>query len=225
MRIIDKSLPLHIQVYDHIKEEIITGVLPSGEKIQEVKLSHKLEISRSPVREAIRMLENDRLIIKNNSGLIVNPMLYDDAIEVYECRIILESFAAGLAAKNIKEYNLKELERCIDKMVILHESNNKKNYLSLVQTNSEFHQVISKSSEHKLLNFYIEKNHALSMLSRAKEFYLFSRGPEYINEHINIYKAIKARDSVSAEKFTREHIKNDLNFYKTNYKGFYSKKS
>ncbi|MGD9570018.1 MAG: GntR family transcriptional regulator [Sedimentibacter sp.] len=216
MNLPKKSLPFHLQVYDNIKERIIAGQLKCGDKIQEVRLSKELNVSRSPVREAIRMLENDGLIVKRENILIVNPMTYEDTIEVYECRILLESYAAGIAAIKICDSNIAKLEICINNMIEFN-NNSEDNYLKIVNNNSKFHRIISEASEHKLIIEYIKKISALSMLSRANEFYVFKRGLEYIDEHINIFNSIKARDSIRTENCVKEHINNDLKFYKMKY--------
>jgi DNA-binding GntR family transcriptional regulator len=216
MNLPKKSIPYHLQVYNNIKERILTGEIKGGERIQEVKLSNELQVSRSPVREAIRMLENDRLIINKDNLLIVNPMTYEDSIEVYECRMLLESFAAGIAATKISDSNIAKLELCINNMVEFNNST-EENYPKIVNNNSKFHRIIYEASEHKLIINYIKKISALSTLSRANEFYLYKRSPDYIDEHIEIFNAIKARDPVRSENCVREHIKNDLKFYKTKY--------
>ncbi len=133
------------------------------------------------------------------------------------------SYAARLAAGKISDLNIVELENCIMNMIKLHESNSKENYPKIVKNNSKFHQIISEASEHKRINFYIKKNNALSMLSRANEFYLFNRGSDYMDEHIAIFNAIKSRDSVSAEECVKVHIKNDLRFYKLKFEELFRK--
>lgn len=212
-----KSLPLHRQVYNHIKEMILSGELKCGDKIQEVKLSELLKVSRSPVREALRMLQNDELIVFREPGLIVNPLTYEDTIEVYECRILLEPFAAKLASRRITLAELDSLEDCISNITSLKESNKIGNYPLIIKNNSKFHQIISEASKHKRIIYHIKKNNALSELARANEFYLFNRGLEYMNEHIEIFNALKLRDSNRVEAVVKSHIENDLNFYNSRY--------
>lgn len=217
MKIIAKSQPLHTQVYEYIKEKIISGEIPCGEKVQEVKLSTEINISRSPVREALRTLENDGLIVQSENGLIVNPMTYDDTVEVYECRILFESFAARLAATNISNIQLEELAACVHRMHELHDKDYEGSYLNIISNNTRFHQIIAEASNHRLITGYINKNNALSMLARANEFNLFHRDSSYITEHISIYNAINNHNPSQAEKAVKNHISNDLRFFKEKY--------
>ena len=86
-----KSKPYHIQTYELLKDMILSGEIVCGEKVNEMKISQQLQISRSPIREALRILEQDALIVSTPSGLFVNPMSSDTIRNVYECRIGLES--------------------------------------------------------------------------------------------------------------------------------------
>lgn len=215
MEKITRSLPLHTQVYYQIKNMILNGELKSGDRVQEVKLSKVLNVSRSPVREALRMLQNDELIVSNNNGLIVNPLTYEDTIEVYECRILLEPYAAKLASQKITIEELNDLEACISN--IIKESNRIDNYPLIIKNNSKFHQIISQASRHKRIIHHIKKNNALSELARTNEFYLFNRGLEYMDEHIEIFNGLKLGDAARVEKAVKSHIENDLNFYNSQY--------
>ncbi|MFA6809352.1 MAG: GntR family transcriptional regulator, partial [Eubacteriales bacterium] len=81
MSSIIKNTLYHLQVYEITKEKILSGELKSGERIYENKISQELGVSRSPVREALRMLEQDEFLVLTPSGLIVNPMEFEDMEE------------------------------------------------------------------------------------------------------------------------------------------------
>ena len=101
----------HIQVYEIVKNQILSRKLPSGEKINENALAQSLGVSRSPVREALRMLEQDELVVPSSSGLIVNPLNVENMKDVYECRMVLESYAARLSAAALSAEDLQKEAR------------------------------------------------------------------------------------------------------------------
>ena len=86
--IVEKRDTLKTQVYNYLREQILSGEIAPGERLVEEKISSDLEVSRSPVRESIRMLENDGLLIVNKSGgvTVVEPSLIDFQ-HMFECRV------------------------------------------------------------------------------------------------------------------------------------------
>ena len=97
--IVEKRNTLKTQVYNYLKEQILSGEIAPGERLVEEKISGDLEVSRSPVRESIRMLEKDGLLIVNKSGgvTVVEPSLIDFQ-HMFECRVEMEPLAAYYAA-------------------------------------------------------------------------------------------------------------------------------
>ena len=209
-----KGQPLHLQVYEYLKDRILQGKIPCGSKILESKISEELQVSRSPVREAIRMLCNDELLVANGNGIVVNPMSFEDTVEVYECRIVMESFAARLAAARIDKKALDQLETYIGNVASLHKEHSPENYTKIIDLNSQFHNLIVLSSGHKRLRKLIENNSALAALSRANEFFIFDRNDDYVEEHKSIWEALTRHDGLLAEEQMRIHIQHDLDFFK-----------
>lgn len=109
-----KSLSLANQVYQTIEKNILSGVYKTGEIISESKLSEELGVSRTPVREAMARLENDRLIGISPSGTVVLGITDDDVMDMFTVKKFLEPKVAKMAAANISEEDLARLKDILD---------------------------------------------------------------------------------------------------------------
>jgi len=100
---------------EHIAEMIIFGEFAPGEHLVELEISAQFSVSRSPVREALRLLEEEGLVVKESRrGVRVTSIGIEDLDEVYSCRILLEALAAERAAQNRSQQDLLEIRRSID---------------------------------------------------------------------------------------------------------------
>lgn len=221
MDIIKKSVPYHLQVYEILREQILSGELKSGERIYENKISQELGVSRSPIREALRMLEQDELVINSSSGLSVNPMDFKDMEEIYQCRMAVEPFAAKLAVPRMKKNDIEALQELVDKAKEYHTENL---YNKVIEVNTKFHDLIVINCGNSRLKAIIEKIGSLAILSRISEFQLYQRKEDYLVEHEAILKALISKDGEKVEQSLRDHIINDFSFYKSQYYTNYPEK-
>ena len=206
---IEKKTPYHIQAYNLIKNDILNHRILGGEKVNETTLSRNFKISRSPVREALRMLECDRLLVSSPSGLIVNPLPSRDIKELYQCRMMIESFAASLTAKKISDEDLTYLSSCIE----LAETAQKCGEIEdVLKYNTNFHELIVSLCGNNLLQNFHNINRNLIILSRSNEFFQRNNA-DYLEEHNSILQALRAHDSSLSEKRVRRHIQSDLDYY------------
>lgn len=208
---IKKSRPFHMQIYEILKNQILMGKLISGERLYENKISQELGVSRSPVREALRMLEQDELVMVTPGGLIVNPMDYSDMEEVYQCRIATEPFAAYLAVNNLTESEIDSLKAFVE---AAREFHRQKEFAKLVEANTGFHDGIIEKCGNVRLRGIIDKLRSLAILSRRAEFECYNRDNEYLLEHEKILMAIIEKDAIKAEELLKNHIINDYNFFR-----------
>jgi len=211
-----KSLPLHLQVYDYFRNQIIYGKITCGEKLVESKIAKELNVSRSPIREAFRMLCADELIVDNGDGLIVNPMDYQSSIEVYEGRIVMEPFAARLAAERIDEDTLEQIRECVMSIREYRGKVMEDNYPVIIEMNSRFHALIVQACKHHIMQKYLNNNLALMSLVRNNEFYRTAHAEDFIDEHLEIYKALAVHDGPKAESAMRKHVTTDYEAFKKN---------
>ncbi|MCI8581561.1 MAG: GntR family transcriptional regulator [Dorea sp.] len=204
-----KSQPLHKQVYEYLRGQIIYGKIVNGEKLIESKIAKELNVSRSPVREALRMLCADELLVDKGDGLVVNPMDYQTSIEVYESRIALEPFAARLAAERIDDVILAQMKDCVDSVENCRGKVIAENYALIIEANTKFHALISQACRHHFIQKYLDNNQALMALVRNNEFYQTIHEEDFIDEHAEIYEALAEHDAERAEQAMRKHVTTD----------------
>lgn len=209
-----KNMPFHLQVYQIIRESILTGKFRPGERLLELKLSQELGVSRSPIREALRMLEQDGLVITMDNGTVVNPMEVDDIEEIYQCRIATEPYAGFLASLKIKAEEIEELEQLVNEAEVAYDQ---KEAERVVELNTAFHDQIVRISGNRRLIEIVDKIRSLSILSRNTELQVYSRPRDYLEEHKEIVKAFKKKDTHEVENVIRKHIENDWKYYSQQY--------
>ena len=189
--------------YEFIRERMLDGTYKGGMKLVEERLAGEIGVSRTPIREAIKRLEQEGLI-KNKH--IYNPTA-QDLIYIYEIRIVLESFAAKRAAKNMTTETIIELENTIKKSRNLLMEGQSKNIYNETQ---RFHDLIINECQNPIMIEKLEKARTI--------FYLFSlrldvyNRPHLIDEHEEIYKAIKNKNEQLAGELMGKHLYKDMNF-------------
>jgi DNA-binding GntR family transcriptional regulator len=189
--------------YEYIRERMLDGTYKGGMRLGEERLAGEIGVSRTPIREAIKRLEQEGLI-KNKH--IYNPTA-QDLIYIYEIRIVLESFAAKRAAKNMTTETIIELENTVKKSRDLLMEGQSKN---IYNANQRFHELIINECQNPIMIERLEKAQTI--------FYLFSlkldiyNRPHLIDEHEEIYIAIKNKNEQLAGELMAKHLSNDMNF-------------
>ena len=101
-------------IYDALRSDILTGRLSPGTPAREVALAERFGVSRTPVREALLLLEHDRLLVASSRGLVVRAVDTDEVIAIYDVRILLEGEAAAQAAEHRRESDLLRLDTLVE---------------------------------------------------------------------------------------------------------------
>jgi len=216
--IIQKVDPLYVQIYEKLKEEIVKGEFKPREQIVDSWIAKKLSVSRSPVREAFRKLEQDGLIVnKNGTTSIYEPNL-EDVTELFQVRAGLEQEAAYLAAELITNDQLDELS---NSLLLVEKAIKEKRVADIIKLNTFFHEfIITISSNKRLIKFMGEVN-TLTLLYRNnafKEDYIIGFDNDvFLNEHHEILEALKNHDADRVSKKMRNHILHDLGHLKERY--------
>jgi DNA-binding GntR family transcriptional regulator len=193
-------------VYERLRLAISEGRFKRGERIREEDIAATLGVSRTPVREALRRLQQRGLLINTVRGLAVAELNMKQLFELYAVRTILEGCAARFAAQHANAAELDLLFELQKKMVSA-----PNNAQVLGRLNRQFHQVIYDAAHNQYLSQTLE--HLLD--SMALLHYSTFRSPpgraESDAEHLRIIEAIKRRDADLAELESRRHIERAQN--------------
>ena len=205
---IQRSQSLQEQVYQALKQIILKGDLASGERVVETKLAKQLQVSRTPIREAIGQLKREKLIVsRSNGGFRVATLSVTDAVQLYDCRIALEQLSISDACKQITAKQLKQLEKYVLLAEKLIESqSDKSDSLKLLEVDYQFHHLIAESSGNQWLLTLLEKVFDQMRLLRV---YTTQHNPQVLEirlEHRQIYDAIASQDPDLAQTTIREHL-------------------
>ena len=195
----DRSRPAFHQSYEIIRDKILNGELPGGTKIVEEKVAAELGVSRTPIRESIRKLEQEGLIVNKR---VVKPT-EKDLRNMFQVRILLEGFSAKCAASYLKEDELESLYNCV-------EIGRKGTVEEIMRANERFHEIIVNASNNLVMIDIIDRMQSTIYLFRKTV--VFYNRPHLIDEHEEIYEAIKARDGEKAEMLMKSHLQADLDF-------------
>lgn len=190
------------QVYQYLREKLLSGEMRPGEHIKINDVVAELDVSRTPVREALKRLEAENLVeIIHNVGAKVRKMDLDEMEQLVLIRQELEPLATKMAAEHMDEATLGRLNELLDRMDLLRESRNINEY-TLV--NREFHMVIYRASQAKILSDLIEDLWTRSERSMMI-FALFPERLERSNqEHRKLVKALGEKDGELAAQILRE---------------------
>ncbi|MDF2532673.1 MAG: transcriptional regulator, GntR family [Clostridia bacterium] len=203
---LDQYKPLREIVFETIRNAIISGDLKPGERVMEVQMAESLGVSRTPVREAIRKLELEGLVIMlPRKGAYVSDLSVKDLTEVMEIRASLEGLAAGLASIRIDEAEIEDLEV---RALKFHKSIEDEDVDVLILRDLEFHDAIFRASRNERLIQL--NNNLIEQVQRFREIYhkKVHKSKETSKEHYEIVEAISNRDVDKAEKLARIHIEN-----------------
>ena len=202
-----KKQNLNSLAYQLIKELIISGELKPGEKLKETNLSERLNISRTPVRDAIRRLEQDNLVrIYPSQSTEVTRLSRTTITELYECQAVLEGLVAKSAAKHITEDDLNLIEESIYLS---------KRYFSngelekTVEKNTIFHDKLLESCNNQSLIQMMGNIRTQILRYRVLTSFVGFQ-PNFIEEHLAIYHAVAEKKADEAEILMKKHVLHDL---------------
>ena len=109
-----RTVTLADQVFERLESDIIQGVYPRGEVLTELKLVEQLNVSRTPIREALRRLEQEHLIADTGKGSVVLGITAEDLVDIMDIRCRIEGLASYYAAKNVSPEGLARLRHILD---------------------------------------------------------------------------------------------------------------
>ena len=203
-----KTVSLADQVFEHIESDILSGKYSRGDILTESKLSADLGVSRTPIREALRRLEQEHLIEESGKGSVVIGISEKDLEDIYIIRGKLEGVVASLAAKNRNEELLNALREVLELQEFYLE---KKDADRIKQMDNKFHNCVYELSGSMVFYDTLLPLHKKAQKYRKASVESNSRAVASVEEHRKIYEAIVAGDSLLAEKYACEHVQNAYN--------------
>ncbi len=200
-----KAVSLADQVFEKLENDIITGVYARGEILTELKLVEQLGVSRTPIREALRRLEQERLIKDSGKGSVVLGITLIDLMDIMDIRQSVEALAAYYAAQNVTDEHLEELRHIVQ----LQDYYSKNRDLEhLRQLDDRFHDAIYEICGRAVIRDTLLPLHKKTMRYRKISIEDENRLVRSIEEHREIFEAIAARDAERARELTGKHIRN-----------------
>lgn len=188
--------------YQRLINDIRNGTLRPGDRLLEAELALRLGISRTPVREAIRLLEADGLVSHApRTGASIRSLDYSEVTELYEMRTMLEATAARLAARTASEVELQELEALNGEM-----AEAQTDVARLYELNHQFHQVLVDAARNRYLSHSMAALQKTLLILGPSTMQDASRATEAIEEHRTIIAAMRDRDEARAEAAMRLHM-------------------
>lgn len=205
-----KPISIADQVFEQLENEILSGKYERGDGISEQSLSQELGVSRTPIREAIRRLEQEHLLEDSGKGLVVVGITDEDVEDMFEIRIRLEGLAASRAAVNISEEMLKQMEETLEMQRFYIEKHNPEDDRSdrIKDLDSDFHKLLHEASGSTVLYDTLEPIQMKITKLRKASVSKKSRAIESNDEHIAILAALKEHNAAKAEELTVLHAKN-----------------
>jgi DNA-binding GntR family transcriptional regulator len=189
-------------VYSSLRNAIHQGHLARGERMREEEIAQSLGVSRTPVREALALLQAAGLVEAKAGGLVVTTLTRGQVIELYAMREILEGSAAGLAALHASATEIATLRHLCQVF-----AQSIGNVDRLAQVNHEIHNTIYEAAHNRYLLRTLHELHDSLALLTSTTFSVEGRGERAVKEHKDIVDAIEKRDGERAERAARAHIR------------------
>ena len=202
----NEYLPLRDVVFNTLRQEILTGKMKPGERLMEIHLANKLGVSRTPIREAIRKLELEGLVIMiPRKGAEVAQISWKSLKDVLEVRRALDVLAIELACERMTQEELESLYRACESF---EEATKTKDTRKIAEADVAFHDIIVASTGNKRLIQLV--NNLSEQMYRYRFEYIkdSSQHRMLIEEHKEMYRSIQNKDKIAAADVVKKHIDN-----------------
>ncbi len=195
---------LNEEAYKILKDAILTGKLKSGERIIELNLAKSMQISRTPLREALNKLKSEGMVYYDkNNKLIVSKTTMKELGDLFDLRIGLDGCSSRLACENITREEMKKLHNNIENTRL---ANKEREYKKIIKLNEEFHDIITAASRNNRLISMM--NSIKEQIKRYRQIIMWSEkeAENSLNGHVEIYEALKNKDSENIMKISEHYI-------------------
>lgn len=197
---------LRDQTYDIIKNMIILREIEPGRKINEEHIAKEIQVSRTPIREALCRLENEGIVkIIPRRGAFVSDLTETTVREILLIREVLEGLVVRLAVENIDAKLLEKLRKAIEKVSNIPEE--ERDLINYTRSEVDFHALLLSASNNQMLKNMMEIINAHLQIIRLRTVVIPERAQKTVKEHEQILKAIEKGDADSAEELMRKHVR------------------
>ena len=191
-------------ITSYLRKHIVDGTLRQGEKLSETSLQKRFGTSRSPIREALRILEREGLVaIFPRRGAFVSNITREDLVDTTIVRANLEALAAKLALTHITNNDLKKMERLLKNM---EEELNEYSITKFTTTHHEFHETFILRCKNRVLIDILGKLRRQYLRHEVTSIYFLNNFENAASGHLKIVKAFKNRDAQEVENVVKDHI-------------------
>lgn len=202
-----KTISLADQVFERLEEEILGGKYQPGELLTEAKLTEDLGVSRTPVREALRRLEQEHIVEFSSKGILVLGLTDKDICDIYAIRLRIEGMAAAAAAARADVSEEKELLEALE-LQEYYVGRHDADHIKFMD--SRFHELVYRMSGSVVLYDTLLPLHKKVQKFRKASVQNESRAESSLREHKEIYRAILAGDAAAAEAAMTAHVQNAM---------------
>lgn len=205
-----KPISIADQVFEQLERDILTGKYAQGEILSELRLSGELGVSRTPIREAIRRLEQEHILEDTSRGMVVVGISREDMLDIYTIRQQLEGEAARRAAASVTEEALTEMKEILDlqRFYIESEKSAGENSDQIKNLDSRFHALLYNSCGSRPFADTLTSLHKKIIKFRKASVTRHSRAVLALEEHAAIYEALAAHDGQKAAEAALLHVTN-----------------
>jgi DNA-binding GntR family transcriptional regulator len=190
-------------LYQQLLDEVLEGNFRPGEILVETALGERFGVSRTPIREALRMLEQDGVLERVNRGMRVRQTSSEEVLEIYGVRAILEGAAARDAASRRTDYDLATLDRIFDSMAEAKTATPQE----MAAVNRSFHRAIWQASGNRTLTDMLERLAVHLRRYPATTYLRAGRWEEALEEHRQLLEAIREKNPDTAGEVAERHMR------------------
>lgn len=191
-----------VSPYERLKQAILRGELAPGQALVEVALADWCGVSRTPVREALKRLEQDGLVYRDMHGVRVRDRSPEEILDVYDTRIVLEAAAAAVASERRTDHDVRLLRWSLEygREISIGDGD------AMVEANQQFHRAIWQSTRNESLIDLLERLNLHLARYPGTTLSFPGRWTEALREHEKLTDAIERRYSQEAQEIARQHF-------------------
>ncbi len=192
-------------IFERIRDDILYGKYEKGEKIIEAKLAEEFNVSRTPVREALKQLELDDLVENiPNRGVVVKGISKQDIVDIFTIRLAIEGIAVEWAIERMEQEDMQKIKEVYELMEFY---TFKKDVKKFAELNTKFHEAIYRATKSRYLENVLKNYQVFMKVVRYKSLEKPGRLEGALNEHKLIVDALMEKDVDRAKDVVIEHVK------------------